>query len=182
MEYRIRDLDERSDSEVATVTRWCMQTVLSTIPEFENSEEKARSFLPNFSFDQMNAMFRADLLRPTHRFLVAVDLDGQLVGHSMISRKRTPEGEKFGYFFSRYVLPEHRRRGVGAQLMVEATSWFAEYEPAFLLAHTHATNAPLQRLFAAYGFREVQRTETPWPHITLRMDCEPPAAPRVGVE
>ena len=89
-----------------------MRTVLSTIPELENSPDKARAVLPNFTFDQMKAMFRADLLRPTHRFLVAVDADGRLVGHSMNSRKQTPEGETFGYFFSRFVLPEHLNSGV----------------------------------------------------------------------
>lgn len=176
MTYRIRDLDPTCDEELATVTRWSMRTVLSTIPELENSPDKARAVLPNFTFDQMMAMFRADLVRPTHRFLVAVDAEGGLVGHSMIFRKQTPEGETFGYFFTRFVLPEHRRRGLGSRLMAEAMAWFAEDEPAFLLAHTHATNTPLQRLFAAHGFQVVARSEEPWPHLTLRREWGPAAA------
>ena len=45
MTYRIRELDERSEAELDTVVRWCMETVLATIPEFEGSHEKARAAL-----------------------------------------------------------------------------------------------------------------------------------------
>jgi ribosomal protein S18 acetylase RimI-like enzyme len=172
MGYRIRDLDESSDLEVETVTRWCMETVLSTIPEFEGSPEKAQAALPNFTFDQMIAMIRADFPKPTHRFLVIENEDdGALVAHSMISRKLSPDGEAYGSFFSRFVLPAHRRRGLGGRLMTEAMAWFEGGELSYLLAHTHATNKALQGLFMAHGFRVVARSQTPWPTLTLRMDC-----------
>jgi ribosomal protein S18 acetylase RimI-like enzyme len=170
MGYRIRELDESSDAELDTVTRWCMETVLATIPEFENSAEKARTYLPNFTFEQMRDMIRADFPRPTHHFLVAVAQDDRLVGHSMISRKQTPDGERFGYFFTRFVLPEHRRQGLGGRLMAQALAWFQDYDWSFLLAHTHPTNQALQGLFASHGFQVVKRSEKPWPSLTLRLD------------
>jgi ribosomal protein S18 acetylase RimI-like enzyme len=172
--YRIRDLDPTNESEVDTVVRMCMTTVLDTIPEFEHDEERARRSLPNFTFARMRDMIRADLSRPTHRFLVAVDADGRVVGHSMISRKVTPEGRRFGYFFSRYVEPEHRKKGVAGGLMEEALVWFRGYDWDYLLAHTHSSNEPLRRLFERHGFRVAERRDEPWPSLTLRLDRHRP--------
>lgn len=173
--YRIRDLDPASEGELAVVTRMCMATVLDTIPEFERDEARARSVLPNFTFDRMRDMIRADLFKPTHRFLVAVDADGRIVGHSMISRKVTPEGRPYGSFFSRFVDPGHRRRGIATRLMEEAMVWFGGFDWDHLLAHTHASNEPLRRLFERHGFRVTERHEKPWPSLTLRLD-----RPRIG--
>lgn len=168
--YRIRDLDTADEGELDTVTRMCITTVLDTIPEFEHDEERARGFLPNFTFARMRDMIRADLSKPTHRFLVAIDGGGRIVGHSMISRKVDSRGERYGYFFSRYVEPEHRRRGLAARLMEEALAWFGAQDWDYLLAHTHAKNEPLQRLFLRYGFRIAERHDVPWPSMTLRLD------------
>jgi ribosomal protein S18 acetylase RimI-like enzyme len=173
--YRIRELDANSERELDTVTRMCMNTVLDTIPEFAHDEERARKHLPNFTFEQMREMIRADLHKPTHRFLVAVAEDGRIVGHSMFSRRKTPDGRRFGYFFSRYVEPAHRRKGIGASLMTQALAWFEEDRPDFLVAHTHATNEPLRRLFEQHGFRVVERHDKPWPSLTLRRDLGPVA-------
>ena len=87
-------------------------------------EIKAKSVLPSFSFEDMRAMFRANFLRPTHRFLVALDAEDRLVGHSMVSRKKNPEGERFGSFLSRYVLPAHRQRGLGGSDRPPSHSWW----------------------------------------------------------
>lgn len=170
VEYRVRVLDPANEAEIDTVTRMCMATVLDTIPEFEHDEERARKALPNFTFGQMREMIRADLPKPTHRFLVATDPSGRVVGHSMISRKVDPAGQRYGYFFSRYVAPPHRRRGISARLMQEALAWFDGYDWDYLLAHTHASNTPLQGLFARFGFRVVERCDTPWSSLTLRLD------------
>jgi GNAT superfamily N-acetyltransferase len=168
--YRIRDLDSATESEIDIVTRMCMTTVLDTIPEFEHDEERARRSLPNFTFARMRDMIRADLCKPTHRFLVAIDTEGRIVGHSMISCKVTPEGQRFGYFFSRYVERQHRKKGVAAMLMEEALAWFGGYDWDYLLAHTHSSNEPLRRLFERHGFRVVERDDAPWPSLTLRLD------------
>ena len=168
--YCVRDLDQTSESELDLVTRMCIATVLDTIPEFRGDEARAREILPNFGHDRMREMIRADFAKPTHRFLVAVDPAGRVVGHSMISRKVTPEGRRYGYFFSRYVEPAHRRRGIASALMAVAMDWFRGYDWEFLLAHTHAGNHPLRALFERHGFRVVERREEPWPSLTLRLD------------
>jgi GNAT superfamily N-acetyltransferase len=170
MSYQIRDLDESSEHELDTVTRMCMKTVLDTIPEFEHDEEIARRALPNFTFSAMRDMIRADFRKPTHRFFVVVDDCGRVVGHSMVSRKVTPQGRRFGHFFSRYVEPEHRRKGLGSRLMDAALAWFDDYDWEYLLAHTHEGNLRLRALFERHGFVVVERQNEPWPSVTLRRD------------
>lgn len=172
--YSVRDLDQASEEEFDTVVRWCMETVLSTIPEFEGCIDKARAALPNFSFEQMGRMIRKDFGRPTHRFLVAVDGASRLVGHSMISVKRDSEGLRFGYFFTRYVVPEHRRRGIATRLLKAAVAWFDMQGWDYLLAHTHASNSPARALFERNGFRLVDRSDTPWEAVTFRRDARVP--------
>ena len=156
------------------MVRWCIETVLATVPEFEGSPEKARAAIPNLTHADMKAMIQADFARPTHRFLVAVDASDRLVGHSMISCKRDDEGLRFGYFFTRYVEPAHRRQGVGSRLLAEALTWFDEQGWDYLLAHTHATNDAARGLFERHGFRVIDRQETPWPSLTLRRDARQP--------
>jgi ribosomal protein S18 acetylase RimI-like enzyme len=57
--------------------------------------------------------------------------------------------------------------------MAQALAWFEEDHPDFLVAHTHATNEPLRRLFERHGFRVVERRDEPWPSLTLRRDLRP---------
>lgn len=170
MTYAIRDLNQESETEIDTVSRWCIETVLDTIPEFERSHERARAALPNFTFEQMRDMIRADFERTTHRFLVAVDDEDRLVGHSMVSRKVDDGGRRFGYFFTRYVDPDHRRQGVGSALLSTALAWFDEQRWDYLLAQTHAMNDAARTLFERRGFMVVERQTEPWPALTLRLD------------
>jgi ribosomal protein S18 acetylase RimI-like enzyme len=169
MTFVVRQIDRASIDELETATRMCLATVLETIPEFENELANAARALPNFSFEQMRDMIRADLPKPTHRFLVAIS-EGGIVGHSMVSRKLTPQSEPYGYFFSRYVMPQFRRRGIADALMREALAWFDESEWSFLLAHTHATNAALRSLFEKHGFRVTEERDGVWPSLVLRKD------------
>ncbi|MGE0191452.1 MAG: N-acetyltransferase family protein [Planctomycetota bacterium] len=168
MTFRIRELKPTSPSELDTVTRWAMATPLESIPELEGSAALALAQWPNFTFGRMRAMFAESLPKPSHRFLVAEGPDGQLVGHSMIFHKVDDDGRPYGYFFTRYVLPAHRRLGAASALMAEALAWFGHLDLAYLQAHTHATNVALQRLYARHGFSIVGGQAEPWPTVELR--------------
>ena len=100
-----------------------MTTVLDTIPEFEGSAEAARQKLNNFTLEAMIEMFAADLERSDRRFLV-VRYEGELIAHSILSVRGAGSQKAWGYFFTRYVLPEHRRRGVGGLLLDAGIEWF----------------------------------------------------------
>jgi len=54
--------------------------------------------------------------------------------------------------------------------MAKALAWFDGDDWDYLLAHTHASNVPLRRLFERHGFRIAERHEVPWPSLTLRLD------------
>jgi ribosomal protein S18 acetylase RimI-like enzyme len=169
-EYSVRSLNPSSGDEVDAVTRMCLTTVLETIPEFEGSEDRARTVLPNFTYEQMRRMIEGDLHKESYRFIVAVDGLNRVVGHSMVSRKLTDASVKYGYFFSRYVERAHRRRGLATRMLADALEWFDDDEWKFLLAHTHASNVGLRALFERHGFLVVEWSQTPWPALTLRLD------------
>lgn len=175
---RIRDLDPESDAELDVVTRMCRRTVLETIPELEGSEDKAQAVSGNFSYAQMNDMIRACSRNPAHRLLVAVEESGRIVGHSMISQKVDSEGRRYGYFFSRFVEPSHRRRGIATRLLAEALAWFEASDVEYLRAETHATNHALQALMLGAGFRVAERHDAPWPYLVLRKGRRRASRPR----
>jgi len=167
--YQVRELYD-DEQEIDWVTRACMRTVLETIPEMNGSEATARETLSNFSFEDMRAMIAADLDKSTHLLLVVADEDDQPVGHAMVSQKMTPKKTKFGLFFSAYVAPDHRRRGVAHLLLDAIIEWFEDYRWSFLLAHTHQTNAGALHLLKTYGFKVTEEHDSPWPHFTMRCD------------
>ena len=146
-----------------------MTTVLDTIPEFEGSAEAARQKLNNFTLEAMIEMFAADLERSDRRFLV-VRYEGELIAHSVLSVREAGSQKAWGYFFTRYVLPEHRRRGVGGLLLDAGIEWFQAAGCRYAEAHTHITNEGLLCLFASRGFQVVERIQRPWPHVRLRLE------------
>jgi ribosomal protein S18 acetylase RimI-like enzyme len=162
---RIRSL--RAE-ELDQVTTWAMAAPLETIPELAGDPSVARARWSNFEHAAMRAMFARNLDTPeTHAFFVA-EVGDDLVGHSMVFHKTDADQVPYGYFFSRYVDPAHRRRGVASALMQHALDWFGGRELVYLAAHTHASNVALQGLYARHGFHEHARTATPWPTVELR--------------
>ena len=136
----------------------------------EGSEATARKAMPNFSFEEMRAMFVADLDKSTHLCLVVADEQDRPVAHAMVSQKMTPKKTKYGLFFSAFVEPTHRRMGIATLLMDGIVEWFETYRWSFLLAHTHQTNEATLGLLTNYGFTVSETHDTPWPHFTLRCD------------
>lgn len=167
--FEIRSLDPTSPGELDTLTHMCMQTLLETIPELGGDAARARSVLSNFDFDTMRAMIHADLPKDTHHFLVAV-VQGQIVGHSMFSRKRDDRGRPYGMFFSRFVEPTHRGRGISSRLLAEALRWFSRFDLRYLETHTHVTNHRQRGLLEHHGFVVVAQTQQSWSSVTYRRD------------
>lgn len=167
--WKIRPLRADRKQEIDAIVRMSMQTVLDTVPEFGGEPERAREHFSNFTYAQMREMYERDQNRPqTHRFLVAEDASGKLVGHSIFF-KRVPDDEpSWGYLFTRYITPEYRRQGIGSALLQQAMTWFDEQGVAYVMAHTHATNEALQGLLLKHHFQVVERKESPWPTLTLK--------------
>jgi len=155
-------------AEVDLVVRRSLLTILEVVPELRRDENEARRVVPNFSPEAMLAMYTRDFGRPaTHRFWVAVDSVGEVVGHVIFFR-REPEGQlPFGYLFTLYVDPAHRRRSVADALIGVALGWFEEQGVASVRAHTHPSNAPLLHLMQRWGFVAGESRTARWPSVEL---------------
>lgn len=168
--FTIRRITDATAPELDTMVRKAMQTVLETAPEFKGREEFAKSAFPNFDFDSMKSMFQEAVVLSTYQFLWVEDEDRRFVGHSIFSIKTESDGRKFCSFYTRYVEPEHRRKGVGERLLSKAEDWSREQGAAYMLAQTHVTNLPLQSLFRKNGFQVFGPDNSGYPHYALRKE------------
>lgn len=146
-----------------------MEAVIETISDFEGSEEKARRSLPNFSREAMERMIASDFEDPTRRIVVATSGD-EVVGQALYSLKIDEGGRRYGYCFSRYVLPSYRRRGIASLLLDDALTWFAKNGACYARAETHIANAGIQNLFRKKGFSLSGPYEGPWSYYILRKE------------
>jgi ribosomal protein S18 acetylase RimI-like enzyme len=165
----IREIDKNGAEELRIVTERCMLAVLETIPEFEGSEVLARQALPNFSHEQMSAMIARDFTDATKRIMVVTASD-RLVAQALYSRKIDGQGIAYGSFFSAYVVPEARRKGLALRLMEDALNWFAESQVSYAVAQTHVTNQSVLALAERLGFTVNGPHKAAWDYYTLRLD------------
>lgn len=86
----------------------------------------------------------------------AVEIDGQVVGASLLARL-DPEVEYVYYLF---VATTYRSRGIGRRLLDDALARFRRDGAIVAYAACGADNEPSLRLFRSRGFREVGRKET----------------------
>jgi GNAT superfamily N-acetyltransferase len=168
-DYRLVVLTAANADLLPTLARWSMTTVLETIPEFGGSADRARERFGNFSVEAMTDMFAKDLGRPDRRFIVVRGASGP-VGHSILSVRPAEPVGTYGYCFTRFIDPAHRRRGLGGRLLDAGIDWFREQECRYTEAHTHATNEKLLALFQSRRFEVAERIEQPWPQVRLRLD------------
>lgn len=162
MNYEIRPAE--SDDDIATMSSLSILTILETLPEARRDP----SIVPGFSHQEMASMYRKGLNNPDHRYRVVTDEEGLLVGHSIYLLRRNDAGVMTGYLYTRYVLPAHRRRGLGGRMLDMALDWFEERNAAWAEAHTHPSNRGLQELFASRGFEHAEVHEGRWPSVLLR--------------
>ncbi len=160
----IRSVDLSDDGEVNTIASFSMLTILETLPE----SRQEPSIVPNLSIEAMGEMYRSDLGRPDRRYLVAEDGEGNIIGHAIAVLRTDASGLLYGYSYTRYVLPVHRKRGVARQLLHAAKRWWWEQGVLYVLAHTHPTNLALQRLFLSEGFVAAGQKVGRWPSVLLR--------------
>lgn len=155
MRYKIREIDTQNREELDWVTNHTMKTVLETIPEFENSEEKVLEEFPNFTFQQMRNMIQNDFPKENHCLFVIEDTTShQLVGHSIFSLKEDENNKKYGFCYSRYISPLHRRKGLASKLLKISEEWWTSKEAEYVIAQTHESNFKLQGLFEKFAYQK----------------------------
>lgn len=155
MTYKLREINENNPLEIDWVTKHTMATVLESIPEFENDPAQAHKQFSNFTFPQMRKMIVNDLPNNNHRILVVEELNtGNIVGHSIFSVKENEDGMKYGFCFTRFIAPNHRKKGLATKLLQQAEEWWEMNGARYIIAHTHVTNSKLQQLFLKFGFKK----------------------------
>jgi aminoglycoside 6'-N-acetyltransferase I len=92
--------------------------------------------------------------------LVAVaDQDRSLLGFAEVSRRAYAEGcetTPVGFLEGWYVVPEHRRRGVGGALVAAAEGWARSLGCREFASDALADNALSAAAHQALGFEEVE--------------------------
>jgi GNAT superfamily N-acetyltransferase len=161
---RIREVDLSDEAEVNTIAAFSMLTILETLPAARCDP----ATVPNLSIEAMAEMYRGDLGREDRRYWVCEDAEGVIVGHAIALLRNDESGLLHGYSYTRYVLPRWRRCGIARMLLQAAKRWWWEQGVLYVLAHTHPTNVPLQRLFLSEGFVVAGREAEKWSSIVLR--------------
>ena len=142
-------------------------TIWESRPELRRDPATA----PGYGWSETQARYRAGVRSDGQRYLVALDPDGNLVGHSIVVLRTDADGRRFGYFWSRYVLPAHRRNGLATRFLSDAMAWFASQNARYAEVHIHTENKALRAMFEGKGFAVVDRgRDDTWSWLVLRRD------------
>src|SRR5262245_27541519 len=107
------------------------------------------------SVEVLAERFRRDLGSEFDFLLGAFDGD-VLVGTAGCHRERSVKHRHVGYIWGMYVAPEHRRTGVGRQLLAEAVDRARRWpDLECLWLDVTTVNRRARALYASFGFRSV---------------------------
>ncbi len=165
-DFVIRPIDPTSPRELDHLCVFSMMTLWESRPEMRVDPRT----LPDFGFDAHRKMYRAGMSDPKHQYLLALDSEARIAGHSVVVVRHTEGDQPYGYFWSRYVLPQFRRQGLARRFLRLALEWFAQQPVAYAEVHIHTENAPLRQLFESQGFSVVDRRKDAWTYLVLRRD------------
>lgn len=169
MKVRIRELNLSNLQEVDLIVGRYMETVLESTPELNHDPNMAREVLPDFTYSQAKEIIVGHHSDGENRILVATDLNGELMGHSIFKLKTHNEDHrKFGFFFSRYVSPEHRRFGIASALLSSAELWLKQMGASYALAYCHVKNHKIQNLFKKHAYQIEGPKMGRWPFYELK--------------
>lgn len=86
--------------------------------------------------------------------------NGEAVGFAEIDLRPYADGcrsSPVGYLEAWYVVPEHRRKGIGQSLLRAAEVWARAHGCTEMASDTEVTNALSRRVHGALGYAEVSR-------------------------
>ncbi len=163
--FTIRPLDPASERELNHICVFSMMTLWESRPEMRVDP----AAIPDFGFTSHRQIYLAGATSPTQRYLLAFDDEANIAGHSIAVVRHRGE-QPYGYFWSRYVLPRYRRKGLAKRFLGLSLDWFSEQGAQWAEVHIHIENATLRRLFETADFRVVDRQTDRWTYLVLRRD------------
>lgn len=162
--YTYRPLDPRNTDELDAVVCFSIMTLWESRPEIRHNPKG----LPGYSWSETHALYRAGINSKDQRYLVALGPDGNLAGSSVVVMRTNAKGQPYGYFWSRYVLPEHRRCGMARRFLHDNLNWFRSRKAAYAEVHIHVENRLLRSLFESEKFKVEDRGHGPFTWLVLR--------------
>lgn len=135
-EYIIREAIRTDISEVMNINRICLP---------EN--------YPPYFFIQLQSNY-------SKAFLVA-EKEGKIVGYIMcrVEYGRTSFGFRLikkGHVVSIAVLPEHRRQGIGTNLLLNAENALKDYGAKEVILEVRVSNIPAIKMYEKIGYKKVK--------------------------
>ena len=162
-EYTLRVLKPSSNREMDTIVAFSMMTLWESRPELRTDPAN----MPDFGFSTTAKLYKAGAKNPNQRYLIALDGDANIVGHSIVGLRTGEDGERYGYFWSRYVLPAHRRKGLAGRFMNEAIDWFRDKGMKRAEVHVHHSNTILRSFFEKNEFKIIDRRRDRWEYVVM---------------
>ena len=165
--YEVRAVDPKSEPELEALTCFSVMTIWESRPELRVDPRKA----PAYSWGGTYTRLKAGLRSTDNRYLVAVDRDGHFVGSSIVVLRTDDQGKRFGYYWSRYVLPRARRQGLATRFLVDAENWFRGKGATLAEVHIHTENHALRAVYEKRGYKVTNRgRDDVWSWVVLRKD------------
>jgi GNAT superfamily N-acetyltransferase len=166
-DYRIRDLDPVSDAEIEWVARGMRQTLI----EVEGEETGTALYAMDWLRERVR--WHLDPAQSTAAIFVAVDREGQIVGHSIVRCETEADGRPYGLFSTTYVEPGSRRSAVASSLLQHGEHWMRQRGLPEAATWTSASNTKLHNLYAKHGYAVTARhtheqTQTPMVKLAKR--------------
>ena len=119
--------------------------------------------------DRGEAMYTLGWLRDRARFHVdpsqcageifLAEIEGEVVGHTIVRIERGSDGAEFGLFSTTYVAPEFRGQGVATALVETGEAWMRDHGMTRAVTDTADANAPLLELFRKRGYQVVESAD-----------------------
>lgn len=143
----IRTIDPQSNQEIELVASQMRDTLIEVLGEERGSALYSMDWLIQ------RVRFHLDPHQSTGEVFVAVEPEGQIVGHTIVRLDKNDTGDPIGLFSTIYVVPEFRRQQVAQRLIGAGERWLVERGMTELHTYTDVGNVKLIRLFEGQGFK-----------------------------
>ncbi len=165
---RVRPIDPRSDAEIEIVATRMRQTLVEVLGEARGNAMYTIDWLRD------RVRFHLDPSRSTGEVFLAEDVEGVVMGHTIVRIETEDDWRSIGLFSTTYVHPSHRRAGVASMLLERGEAWFRGRGPHCAVTYTDEANAGLIRLFERHGYRIVEARQQ---MVKLEKSIASPSAP-----
>ncbi len=143
---QVRPINPESTQEIELVAMRMQQTLIEVL-----GAERGRSM---YSMDWLiqRVLWHLDASQVCGQVFVAENIEGEIVGHTIVRIDKDDDENEIGLFSTTYVDPASRRFGVATLLRNQGEQWMLENEMATAVTYTDKDNTKLQNLYLRHGY------------------------------